>query len=219
MYHRKNFQCCLSLNFRFNMEQQFSLSNCCSSGGYLTLNALLTRGCFSGLLTTRGFFVGCSTNSSSMELLTSSRAGFHSRCRSWMHLINSTSDPMVCTSICWRRGSMEITNCFRRIESSTTFFFSSSDVGMLMTSVSAAVKSTTSSYPQRSGLRLRSILLVFLLRELSSLFINFRIHHFSCSVFSGISKTCSLNFPCQLLKLILRDQELINPMILHNPKL
>ena len=79
---------------------RFSMFNCSSSTGDLTLIALLTRDDFSELFTTRGFFVGCAMNSSSMEFGTSSVAGFQSRGRSWVYLITSTSDPMVCTSFC-----------------------------------------------------------------------------------------------------------------------
>ena len=57
----------------------FPLCNCSSSAGDLILIAFLTRDCFSWLFTTQGFFVACSTNSSSTEFAISSVAGFLSK--------------------------------------------------------------------------------------------------------------------------------------------
>ena len=163
-----------------------------------------------GYLLRGDFFVGCSINSSSREFATSSGAGFQWRGQSWGYLMTSTSDQRICTSICWRKGSLVIINSFRRLDWSNTFLLCSSTVEILVRSASAAVKWKTSPYPRRSGLSFRSILLVLLLRELKSLFTTFRIPHFACSVFSGISKMCSLNFPRQLLNYNVTDQELKN---------
>ena len=94
--HRKSSQCCLSLKFRFDKEQQqvehYNFDCVIATAQPVILICLssllgLTRDCFSGLLTTWGFLVDCSINSSSMDFKTSSGAGYQSRGRSWVYLI------------------------------------------------------------------------------------------------------------------------------------